>query len=167
MPQALALRALLALGLAGGTGCGAVRPAPCNEINDEAPALPALAFLVGDWRSGAGDTFAQEVWLEPAGTSMLGLNRTVRGSETVAFEFLRIEAREDGITYLAAPGGRHPPTPFQLVRLEAKLVIFENPDHDFPQRVIYQRDGNELHARIEGEVDGEPQSAAWSWTKHD
>ena len=167
MPQSLAIRTVMALVLAGVTGCGAVRPATFNETNDEAPALNALAFLVGDWRSCEGDAIAQEVWLESAGGSMLGLNRTVRGSQTVAFEFLRIEAREDGITYLAAPGGRHPPTPFQLVRLEGELVIFENPGHDFPQRVIYERRRDELHARIEGEIDGEPQSATWSWTKHD
>ncbi len=29
-------------------------------------------------------------------------------------------------------------------------VVFENTAHDFPQRIIYWKDGNDLRARIEG-----------------
>jgi hypothetical protein len=42
-------------------------------------------------------------------------------------------------------------------------AVFENPGHDFPQRIIYRREGDSLIARIEGEVDGRRRSAQWEW----
>ena len=39
-----------------------------------------------------------------------------------------------------------------------------NPDHDFPQRIIYRLDGDILNARIEGLINGKPQSMEWKWT---
>jgi len=44
-------------------------------------------------------------------------------------------------------------------------VVFENPEHDFPQRILYRLDGGMLHARIEGVVDGEPLSSEWTWSR--
>ena len=39
--------------------------------------------------------------------------------------------------------------------LSDREVIFENPDHDFPQRVIYRLISDEdLLGRIEGMIDG-------------
>jgi hypothetical protein len=38
--------------------------------------------------------------------------------------------------------------------IEESTVIFENPAHDFPQRVGYKRDGDSLLAWIEGAVNG-------------
>ena len=60
------------------------------------------------------------------------------------------------MVYLASPAGRHPPTPFRLIELD-------NSEHDFPQRIIYWRDGDTLHARIEGTQDGKPQAVEWQW----
>lgn len=44
---------------------------------------------------------------------------------------------------------------FPLVRLSGQEAVFENPQHDFPQRVIYRRDGDRLTGRIEGRIGGE------------
>jgi len=44
--------------------------------------------------------------------------------------------------------------------------VFENREHDFPQRVIYRRelDGS-MHARIEGERDGRIRTIDFSKTR--
>ena len=44
------------------------------------------------------------------------------------------------------------------------LVVFENPTHDFPQRIIYWKDGNDLRARIEGTMNGKTGSEEWRWS---
>jgi hypothetical protein len=36
-----------------------------------------------------------------------------------------------------------------MVTLGESEAVFENPDHDFPQRITYRRSGRELHVRIE------------------
>jgi hypothetical protein len=118
------------------------------------PKVEQLAWVTGSWEGTAGKASVEEHWTPVAGGTLFGVSRTIVAGKTVAFEFLRIETREDGIFYVAQPNGR-PPTDFKLTKLEGQSVVFENPRHDFPQRIIYKRkDDGTLHARVEGERNG-------------
>ena len=46
-------------------------------------------------------------------------------------------------------------------------MVFENPEHDFPQRIIYTRSEDRLQARIEGDVGGEIRAETWQWSAED
>jgi hypothetical protein len=83
----------------------------------------------------------------------------------VSFEFLRIQATPEGVVYFASPRGAAP-TPFKLAELGEKRVVFENRQHDFPQRILYWLDpAGTLHARIEGPQGGKTVSEEWVWTR--
>jgi hypothetical protein len=127
--------------------------------------LAELAWMAGSWTGVEGAVEMEEYWQAPKGNSMLGIHRDIAKARTVSFEFLRIEATPEGITYWGSPGGT-PATPFRLVELKAKRVVFENPEHDFPQRIIYWL-GNDgaLHARIEGTQNGKSSSMEWTWRR--
>ncbi len=85
---------------------------------------------------------------------MLGMSRTIVRDRAVAFEFLRIEKRADGVYYVAQPGGR-PPTAFKLTTVTKDSAVFENPQHDHPKIVAYRLDGpTGLIATIEGDEGG-------------
>jgi hypothetical protein len=114
--------------------------------------LEGLRFLEGNWTGQSGKMVFEERWTDDAGGTMLGLARTLSSGKTVAFEFLRIEARDEGIFYVAQPGG-NPPTEFQLTRLSADEVVFENPQHDHPKIIRYRlgEGGSALTAAIEGD----------------
>lgn len=120
-----------------------------------------FGWLAGHWRSATGRTVIEEGWLGPAGGTMLGVNRTVSGDRTLAFEYLRLEERDGGLVLLASPGGRHPATTFTLVKLEEQGAVFANPDHDFPQQISYRREGDRLMAEISGADEGEKKSIGW------
>ena len=129
------------------------------------PALAELAWMAGSWSGVQDGVEMEEYWQAPKGTSMLGLHRDVKKGRTLSFEFQRIEATADGITYWASPEGR-PATPFRLKELKGKHVVFENPEHDFPQRVIYWLDNDgALHAKIEGTEKGKNSSMEWTWRR--
>ena len=130
-----------------------------------APAVSALAWMAGSWAGHDGRDGHEEHWTAPGGGSMIGMHRTVRDSRMVEFEFLRIEEQQGTLVYLSMPGGRSPATPFTLKTVENERVVFENTAHDFPQRIIYWRDGDTLRARIEGAVDGKSRSMEWRWTR--
>lgn len=131
----------------------------------EDPRLDPLSWLSGSWAGLAEGARVEEHWSVPAGGTMLGMNRTVAGGRTVFYEYLRIEATDDGIVYLASPLGRHPPTAFALVGMGEREVVFENPEHDFPQRVAYWREADTLHARVEGFEDSERRSSQFSMVR--
>ena len=128
------------------------------------PTIDDLSWLAGSWSGEARGIVMEEHWTRPAGNSMVGMHRDVGKGRTLVFEFLRIEQRGDQITYLSMPNGRSPATPFPLKELSGTRVVFENPAHDFPQRVIYWKDGDDLRARIEGTMNGKPGSEERRWS---
>lgn len=111
-----------------------------------------LAWLAGDWQTTPGGRRQiEEHWMSVAGGTMMGMSRTVAGEKTVEFEYLRIEQRADGIYYVAHPKARCPATDFKLTKSSATEAIFENPQHDFPKRIIYRKTGaDSLTASIDG-----------------
>lgn len=104
--------------------------------------------------------------MKPSGQTMLGMGRTVAGGKVREYEFLQIREEKDGaIYYVAKPSGQ-PEGSFKLIKLQNKEVVFENPEHDFPQRVIYrlQSDGS-LLARIEGTFKGKERGIDYPLTR--
>lgn len=115
------------------------------------------AWLAGDWQMTRGDVCIEEHWTGPSDSGLLGMSRTVQGQRTTDFEFVRIEARADGIFYVAQPGGR-PPVDFKLASASDDELVFVNPGHaDHLRRIVYRRRGSDgIDARIEGEDGGRP-----------
>lgn len=129
-----------------------------------AVSLTDLSWMAGHWGGTADGVQMEEVWLAPRGTAMLSLHRDVRPGGKTWFEFARIASTPDGIVFFAQPGGK-PETPFKLVESTKQRVVFQNLEHDFPQRIIYWRKGDQLCARVEGRVDGKDESEEWCWSK--
>jgi hypothetical protein len=104
------------------------------------PKIVELGWMSGDWQTAAGGRAQiEEHWTLPAGGTMIGVGRTIAGDKTVEFEFLRIEQRGDDIFYVANPNAQCPQTDFKLTSLTGQQAIFENPEHDYPKRVIYRK----------------------------
>ena len=141
--------AFLLAACAGASAAGAASGSAADE------ALARLAWLQGCWAAEGAERGSGEHWMAPAGGTMLGMSRTVRQGRTVEHEFMRIAQGADGrLAFIAQPSGQ-PQAVFPLARQDGDSAVFENPAHDFPQRIIYRRVGDSgLHARIEGEGKG-------------
>lgn len=129
-------------------------------------AVEPLAWLSGCWQAQGGEPGSVEQWLAPAGGTMLGVSRTVRQGRTVEFEFMQLRQLPDGtLAYIPQPSGR-PPTVFRLLSLGSAEVVFENPEHDFPQRIAYARpESSRLRARIEGVRNGAARSIEFAFSR--
>ena len=120
----------------------------------QADQLDRLSFMVGCWELQSGGRVTHEQWMAPLGGLMPGMSRTVVGGVAREWEALRIASRDSGLVYVAQPGGGAP-TEFPSTTISDTLVIFANPEHDFPSRISYrQRGADSLVARIEGERQG-------------
>jgi len=110
---------------------------------------PELGWLAGHWCGRSDGARIEEFWLPPVGGVMPGVGRTTVDGRTVSFEFFRIEGSGPDLGYLAQPGGREA-TRFRLTEAGPNHLRFENPEHDFPTRVEYRREGDRLSAAIAG-----------------
>jgi hypothetical protein len=132
------------------------------SLQAQKPELPA--WMAGCWRLESGTRVVEEMWMAPAGGVMLGTSRTVSKGRAVEHEFMQI--REDGgkIAFIAKPSGQAEAS-FQLIKSGAREIVFENPAHDFPQRVIYRLQDGTLTGRVEGTQNGKPRSADFPYRK--
>ena len=125
---------------------------------------PDLSWMAGYWLDCSGGREASETWSDPRAGLLVGHSVTVRNGRS-GFEFARIAPLQDGVlAYVAQPAGAAP-TPFRLIESGPQRVVFANPANDFPHRILYQRAGDVLTARIEGADDDETRSAEWTFNK--
>lgn len=128
-------------------------------VKSRAPAAPeglgAFAWLTGCWAGERGKMSFREQWMKPAGGMVMGMAHTLSEGKLINFEFMRIELDPDGApVFVAQPSGK-PPTRFRREHHAPQHAVFENPGHDFPQRVSYRLNAaGGLDARIEGKRDG-------------
>jgi hypothetical protein len=107
-------------------------------------------WLTGCWAGERGGERFHERWVAADPSTLLSVAHTTKDGRMTAFEFLRVIVRDGKAVYVAQPGGA-PPTEFTATTMTGDRVVFENPAHDFPKRVIYQRTGaDRLTASIDG-----------------
>jgi hypothetical protein len=114
------------------------------------PALAAYAFMLGSWGDDASG--ARETWVA-AGDRLVGVGFFAPG-QGPGFEILEVA---DG-AYLARPGGR-PAVAFATTRVREDRAVFENPAHDWPTKIAYERKGDALEAKVTGPGGG----GGWRW----
>lgn len=145
--------------------CGVLSASAAVQAADGRVQLDSLTWMAGSW-SGAQDGVAsEEHWTSPAGGGLVGLHKDVRDGKMAGFEFLRVEIdAADKVCYVSSPGGA-PPTSFCAVEIGEHRVVFENRQHDFPQRILYWLDdAGRLHARIEGPLNSPEAAQEWIWS---
>lgn len=160
--------ACLATSCAALQACTTTRRDAARDAVDQHKApisISDLAWLAGVWDPADETTNAIEVWASPDRGLMRGFSITPNADSFRFYELLSIESINGTLTYLASPRGRVPATHFPLTEHSSSHAVFENRQHDFPQRIIYHREGDLLHARIEGIVNNQARTAEWIWKK--
>ena len=139
-------------------------PLPAAAVVLLAAAAPAaaassgiqrVAWLRGCWEMSSPERTVEEQWMAPRGGSMVGVGRTVRGSELVEYEMVVIREQGEKLAYEAHPSGQ-PSATFLSEAVSETSVVFVNQGHDFPKRIGYERAAEDrLLAWIDGGADSE------------
>ena len=130
----------------------------------QGPTVDQLAWLTGCWTMTRGEMITEEQWLKPLGGTLMGISRTVTGGRTVEHEFLQIRDVNGKLSYVAKPSGQAEAT-FPLKTFSDSELIFENPAHDFPQRILYRRTAGGVTARIEGTRNGQTRGMDFPYSR--
>ena len=112
----------------------------------EPASLPA--WMSGCWTQNEGKRWTEECWMQPRGGIMLGAGRNGKAEQLQSWEVTRIERdAQGGLVYWGSPRGATP-VAFPAISQSPIEITFANLKHDYPQRIRYWREGDDLLAEI-------------------
>lgn len=126
---------------------------PTAVAAEQVTGTPIAAFhwLLGQWKRvdlPAGQS-GDEQW-RAQDAALIGVGSSYREGVLRFREQLRIAAEGADVFYVADVPGNPAPVKFRLVARDGQSVVFENLQHDYPQRITYRRDGSRLIATTSG-----------------
>jgi hypothetical protein len=112
-----------------------------------------LDWLEGNWTSldVKPGRSAYESWQKISPTEWKGLGVNMKGRDTAFVEKLKLVIKNDSIYYVADLAENNGPVYFKLTLITDHSFVCENSQHDFPKKIIYQKDGNKIKATISGD----------------
>lgn len=114
-----------------------------------------FTWLQGKWEGASQDLNFFEEWKPSQENVLDGFGGGISGKDTVFSEKIKIEERADGIFYVPTVKENGGAVDFKFTGYKNDSIVFENPQHDFPQRIIYFRlPNNKLYACIDGLENG-------------
>ena len=111
-----------------------------------------LSWIEGTWlrtNSKVGQS-GTERWFKSSPYELQGYGVTFKDNDTLFVEKLRIVINEDRIYYVADVPENQEPVFFKLKEITKTSFVFENPDHDFPKKIVYQIENDTLKATVSG-----------------
>jgi hypothetical protein len=130
--------------------CGASTSASAQS----AQRIASISWLTGCLEMRTGNRIVEEHRMTERAGTMLGMGRTVSARGLGDYELTLIKQDGDRLLFEAHPKDQ-PPATFTARVATADSVVFEAPEHDFPQRVGYRRVGaDSVHAWVEGTMQG-------------
>ncbi len=110
-----------------------------------------LYWLTGSWKMEDQDIY--ETWSVDSDTRLLGRSFAIADGDTSLLEHMSLEIKGGEGVFVARVTGQNgdQPVAFVLTRCDEGRLVFENPEHDFPQRIVYERgEHGTLLAWVEG-----------------
>ena len=140
----------------------------CNEISyvneadkksvvfDLEPITPYTWFL-GSWQNDTKVGIYREEWKQQNDTLYVGESYIVLDKEIMFYERISIERHKTEWYYKVNVKGQNndQPVSFKLTSISHDELVFENPEHDFPTKITYQKIREDsIVAIISGMVEG-------------
>jgi hypothetical protein len=144
--------------------------AACNNANNSTPKEPnspilnkidKVDWLLGTWEQNLENGTFSEDWRKKNDSTFLGKSWAVMNGDTVFSEKISLTQVSNNLYYTPSVKDQNEgkAIQFKLTSLSDSLLIFENPEHDFPQKISYRKvTQDSLMAEISGKVDNKEAS---------
>lgn len=115
-------------------------------------------WLIGTWENKTPKGSVFETWTKINDHELSGKSYLVKEKDTVVFETIQLVEEQDKLFYIPLVKNQNKGLPVRFTgtaTLETHLV-FENPHHDFPQKISYTKTKSDsLVAEISGMRNGQ------------
>jgi hypothetical protein len=126
------------------------------KLTDNNQAFKKLYALEGTWKMTTKRGAVYEEWKKVDKDFLQSKGYMIKGTDTIVNERVALTKARDGIFYTSTVENQNnkQPVAFRMTKAENNTFIFENPEHDFPKRIVYiLATPDSLHAYIDDGTD--------------
>lgn len=114
-------------------------------------------WLIGNWENKSPDGLLTENWQKVNDSTFSATSYFIKGKDTLHFEKIVLSQKGEKLTYSATVNGQNndKAIDFPSTSETATKLVFENPQHDYPQKITYTKGANNtLTAEVTGKLQG-------------
>jgi hypothetical protein len=139
-----------------------------NSGSNEKDKIKEARWLLGNWENKTVDGNLTETWKKVNDSTFQAQSYFIKEKDTLHFESITLQQKGEELTYNATVKGQNndEPITFKLTNSTDTQLVFENPKHDYPKKIIYtQITEDSLAAEISGILEGKASSEKFSMKK--
>ncbi|HRN40690.1 MAG TPA: DUF6265 family protein [Vicingus sp.] len=112
-----------------------------------------LDWIIGTRSSQQDQMLIYESWSKTSDELLTGKSYYTENGDTMLLETIEIKQIDGELFYCPAVSNQNEgkAIEFKLTSNKPNHLIFENPEHDFPKKIVYIQEGNNINAWIEGD----------------
>lgn len=121
-------------------------------VSGDSQTFKKLYGLTGTWKMNTKRGAVCEEWRKVNKNYLQSKGYMVKGKDTMITEKIALTNTREGIFYTSTVEDQNnkQPVPFKMTSSENNEFVFENPQHDFPKRIVYKLvTADSLHAYID------------------
>jgi hypothetical protein len=125
------------------------------------PNMVKAAWFIGEWENRSAEGDLVENWKMVNDSLYMGESYFIVKGDTVFAEKVALVDIYGKMSYNVSVEGQNADeaVPFAMTSINDEEVVFENPEHDFPSKIIYKNVApDSLVAKISGTKEGKPAS---------
>lgn len=125
------------------------------QVKTDDKTFKQLHSLEGKWIMKTKKGSIGEEWVKIDEGYLQGKGFFVKGNDTILTERVSLKNMKEGVYYTSSVEDQNnkQPITFRLTSSDKQVFVFENPEHDFPKRIVYELvSSDSLHAHIDGGI---------------
>lgn len=122
------------------------------NLKDNSKTFKKLYSLEGTWKMNTKRGAVCEEWKKMDKNYLQNKGYMIKGKDTIISERVALTNTKAGIFYTSTveDQNKKQPIAFKMTKAEGNIFVFENPQHDFPKRIVYKLiTSDSLHAFID------------------
>lgn len=140
-----------------------------NKSEKQFDKLEKMNWLVGQWENKTPEGYLTETWVKDNDSTFSGQTYfIIREKDTVHSESIVLTQVNEDLIYRPTVKGQNndEPVDFKLTSDAENSFIFENPKHDYPQKIVYRKvNDKSLVATITGIQQGKQSTESYPMSK--
>lgn len=107
--------------------------------------IEKASWLIGEWGNTSKEGILTETWTKENDSTFLGKTYFITGKDTAFTESIQLMQKEDQLLYIPTVSDQNEgkPVSFILTTSSENQLVFENKEHDFPQKITYNKITND------------------------